>query len=79
VTSLLVEGGGETLWSFFSAGAVDRVCALLAPRILGGSQAPGAIGGMGFTLAATPLLSDVEIERLGEDVMLTGRVVNRRS
>lgn len=80
VTSLLVEGGGETLWGFFRAGLVDRAVVFVAPRILGGAAAPGAIGGEGFTLARTPRLTDVEWERLGAseaeagDWMWTGRV-----
>jgi diaminohydroxyphosphoribosylaminopyrimidine deaminase/5-amino-6-(5-phosphoribosylamino)uracil reductase len=78
VTSLLVEGGSETHGSFLAAGVADRVCAFVAPRILGGANAPAAVGGRGFPLSRAPLLSDVEIERLGEDVMLTGRVVPAR-
>ena len=71
----MVEGGAETLWEFFRAGLVDRVAVFLAPRILGGSSAPGAVGGRGFPLAATPRLRDVAVERLGEDLFLTGLVV----
>jgi diaminohydroxyphosphoribosylaminopyrimidine deaminase/5-amino-6-(5-phosphoribosylamino)uracil reductase len=74
VTSLLVEGGAETLASFFEAGAVDRVCVFLAPRLLGGSGAPAAIGGRGFPLPATPRLTEARIAPVGEDWMLTARV-----
>ena len=75
VTSLMVEGGAETLWEFFRAGLVDRVAVFLAPRILGGSSASGAVGGRGFSLAATPRLRQVAVERLGEDAFLTGLVI----
>jgi diaminohydroxyphosphoribosylaminopyrimidine deaminase/5-amino-6-(5-phosphoribosylamino)uracil reductase len=78
VTSLMVEGGAETLASFFQARAVDRVCVFLAPRLLGGSKALAAIGGRGFSLPATPRLADVRIAPLGEDWMLTARVDGRR-
>jgi diaminohydroxyphosphoribosylaminopyrimidine deaminase/5-amino-6-(5-phosphoribosylamino)uracil reductase len=74
ITSLLVEGGSATLWEFFRARRVDRVAVFLAPRILGGSRAPGGVGGDGFTLPATPRVDDIEIERLGEDILVTGRV-----
>jgi diaminohydroxyphosphoribosylaminopyrimidine deaminase/5-amino-6-(5-phosphoribosylamino)uracil reductase len=77
VTSLLVEGGARTLWEFFRAGLVDRVVVFVAPRVLGGSAAPGGVGGEGFTLARTPRLEDVEWERVGEDWMVTGRVSRR--
>lgn len=74
IASLLVEGGSATLWEFFRAKRVDRVAAFLAPRILGGSRAPGGVGGGGFALASTPRLDDMEIERLGEDILVTGKV-----
>ena len=74
VTSLIVEGGAETLGSFFSAGLVDRVAVFLAPRILGGARAPGAVGGVGFALARTPRLSDTRIETVGGDLLVSGRV-----
>ena len=75
VTSLLVEGGAETLWEFFRAGCVDRVAVFLAPRILGGEKAPGGLGGRGFPLRGTPRLRDVKTERIGEDLLITGRVL----
>lgn len=74
VTSLMVEGGSETLGSFFSAGRVDRVAVFLAPRILGGAGAPAAIGGRGFALARAPRLAGVGIETVGGDLLVTGRV-----
>ncbi len=74
VTSLMVEGGGATLGAFFDAGLVDRVAAFLAPRVLGGSAAPGAIGGPGFGLRRAPVLRDARFERLGEDLLVTGRL-----
>ena len=74
VTSLIVEGGAETLGSFFSAGLVDRVAVFLAPRILGGARAPGAVGGIGFPLARTPRLGDIRIETVGGDLLVSGRV-----
>jgi diaminohydroxyphosphoribosylaminopyrimidine deaminase/5-amino-6-(5-phosphoribosylamino)uracil reductase len=74
VSSLMVEGGGETLWSFFRAGLVDRVAVFLAPRILGGARALGGVGGAGFSLARTSRLDEMRVERLGGDLLVTGRV-----
>jgi diaminohydroxyphosphoribosylaminopyrimidine deaminase/5-amino-6-(5-phosphoribosylamino)uracil reductase len=74
VTSLIVEGGAETLGSFFTAGLVDQVAVFLAPRILGGARAPGAVGGVGFALARTPRLGGIRIETVGGDLLVTGRV-----
>jgi len=74
VTSLMVEGGAETLGSFFRAGLVDRIAAFLAPRVLGGRRAPGAVGGAGFSLADAPELSESKVERVGRDLLITGRL-----
>jgi diaminohydroxyphosphoribosylaminopyrimidine deaminase/5-amino-6-(5-phosphoribosylamino)uracil reductase len=74
VTGLMVEGGAETLWSFFGAGLVDRVAAFVAPRILGGGRAPAAVGGKGFALPEAVRLEDMRTERLGGDLLVTGRL-----
>jgi diaminohydroxyphosphoribosylaminopyrimidine deaminase/5-amino-6-(5-phosphoribosylamino)uracil reductase len=78
VSSLLVEGGAETLASFFHAGLVDRARVFVAPRILAGRNALGAVGGLGFPLLQAPVLAGVECERIGQDFALTGRVVRAR-
>jgi diaminohydroxyphosphoribosylaminopyrimidine deaminase/5-amino-6-(5-phosphoribosylamino)uracil reductase len=78
VTSLLVEGGAETLWGFFRARLVDRVAVFVAPRVLGGRDAPGGVGGAGFALDASVLVVDVEHERLGADWLVTGMVQGRK-
>jgi diaminohydroxyphosphoribosylaminopyrimidine deaminase/5-amino-6-(5-phosphoribosylamino)uracil reductase len=75
ITSLLVEGGGETHWKFFAQELVNRVAFYIAPKIIGGRNAPKSVAGEGFPLAAeAPVLRDVEYLRLGEDLLLTGRV-----
>jgi diaminohydroxyphosphoribosylaminopyrimidine deaminase / 5-amino-6-(5-phosphoribosylamino)uracil reductase len=77
IASLLVEGGAATLWEFFDARRVDRVAVFVAPRILGGAGAPGGVGGAGFPLTSTPRLTDIEVERLGEDLLITGCPVRK--
>jgi len=74
VSSLMVEGGADTLWRFFRAGLVDRVAVFTAPIVLGGAGAPGAVGGSGFSLALAPRVVDVAHEELGEDWLVTARV-----
>jgi len=75
ILSLLVEGGSETHSSFFAAGLVDKVQAYIAPRLIGGRDAPGPIGGKGVDhlVQATPL-RDVDMTRLGADFLVTGYV-----
>lgn len=48
IDSILVEGGAETAWSFVSAGLVDEYYVFVAPKIIGGGNAKGPVGGDGF-------------------------------
>jgi diaminohydroxyphosphoribosylaminopyrimidine deaminase/5-amino-6-(5-phosphoribosylamino)uracil reductase len=76
VTSLLVEGGGEVNASFLLGGFAQRVAFFYAPKILGGRDARKAVAGEGAkSLAAALQLREVEWHRLGDDLLLTAKVV----
>ena len=73
VTSLMVEGGSELLGSFFDLDLVDKVAVCIAPVIIGGAAAKPAVGGRGSnTLAEAYRLRNVEVEPLGDDLIVTG-------
>ncbi len=73
VVTLLVEGGGVLLGSFFDERLVDKVHAVIAPMIIGGETAPTAVAGRGAARMADALrLTEVAIEHLGEDLLVTG-------
>ena len=75
VQSLFLEGGPILAEAFLAAGAVDRVSWFVAPILIGGATAPGALGGSGLgPLAGVPRLSAVEVARVGDDVLITGRL-----
>ena len=74
VTSLLVEGGGETNAAFVEAGLVDQVAFFYAPKILGGRDARTGVAGEGLPLAAGLALEKIRWRNLGPDLMLTARV-----
>jgi diaminohydroxyphosphoribosylaminopyrimidine deaminase/5-amino-6-(5-phosphoribosylamino)uracil reductase len=71
--SLLVEGGAEVHASFFAEGLVDKVYAYVAPRLIGGKDAPGPLGGTGVEhLAGSTQLHELDFARLGDDLVITG-------
>jgi diaminohydroxyphosphoribosylaminopyrimidine deaminase/5-amino-6-(5-phosphoribosylamino)uracil reductase len=73
ILTLLVEGGGVLLGGFFDAGLVDKVHAIIAPIIIGAADAPAAVSGIGADRMADALrLREVTVERLGEDILVTG-------
>ena len=73
VQSLLVEGGSGVAGRFIDAGLVNKVTFFVAPKIVGGSEAPSAVGGVGVELMKDALqLEHVEITQRGNDIEVTG-------
>ena len=73
ITSLLVEGGASVAGKFLQSGLVNKVSFFVAPTIIGGREAPSAIGGQGpETLAEAFDLHEVEVTKRGRDIELTG-------
>ena len=48
VHRVLVEGGGETRWSFFKANLVDDFFVWITPHVWGGRNSPTLVDGPGF-------------------------------
>ncbi|MEF8801057.1 MAG: 2,5-diamino-6-(ribosylamino)-4(3H)-pyrimidinone 5'-phosphate reductase [Halolamina sp.] len=68
---LLVEGGGELIFSLFEAGLVDRLTVFVGSVVIGGRDAPTLADGTGFTdTDAFPELSLEDVDRLDEGVVL---------
>ena len=73
VASVVVEGGGVLLGALFDGGLVDRVCAFIAPVVVGGAAAPSPVAGEGVELIGDALrLSDVKVLTLGGDIAVVG-------
>jgi diaminohydroxyphosphoribosylaminopyrimidine deaminase/5-amino-6-(5-phosphoribosylamino)uracil reductase len=71
--TVLVEGGGTLLAGLLEQGLVDRVLAFIAPKVLGGKDAPSPVEGMGRErMAEATELTDIEVERIGDDVLISG-------
>jgi len=75
ITSVLVEGGGILLGSLFDGKLVDKVIAFITPIIIGGKEAKTAVSGKGVDKVVDSLkLRHVSLEKLGEDLMVSGYV-----
>ena len=76
IQSLLVEGGAEVLGSFFDQNLINMFHFFYAPKILGGRNAPGVLGGRGvhFLKDAHPA-QNLELRCLGPDLLISGHLL----
>ncbi|MGE3163517.1 MAG: bifunctional diaminohydroxyphosphoribosylaminopyrimidine deaminase/5-amino-6-(5-phosphoribosylamino)uracil reductase RibD [Planctomycetota bacterium] len=73
VRHLLVEGGPTVQGSFFDGGLIDRVQVVVGPRLIGGADAPGPVGGVGhLRMAGAPVFDGFTVKRVGESLVLSG-------
>jgi len=74
VTTLMCEGGSELIAGLLGRGLVDRFVSFIAPKIIGGSDAPGPVSGLGFETMAEAAQLDIErVDRFGDDVRIVAR------
>ncbi len=69
VGRLMIEGGGELIFSLLADGLVDELSVFVGPTVIGGREAPTLADGDGF-VDEFPELSLREVERLDEGVLL---------
>ncbi len=75
VQGLLLEGGPTLAYAAVEAGLVDRVVVYLAPKLIGGRDAPGVLGGGGLApIASAVPLQIRSFERLGDDLRVEADV-----
>ena len=73
ISSVLVEGGSNVAGFFVDAGLINKATFFIAPKIVGGSEAPTAVGGEGVERMKDALkLEGVEVIRHGDDIEVTG-------
>lgn len=67
--TVLVEGGAALLGSFFERDLVDQVWVALAPKVVGGVEAPSPVGGLGVEVMGEAIeFAHIELESRGRDV-----------
>ncbi|MDZ7850624.1 MAG: 2,5-diamino-6-(ribosylamino)-4(3H)-pyrimidinone 5'-phosphate reductase [Halodesulfurarchaeum sp.] len=69
IDDLLVEGGGELIYSLFEADLVDELTVYVGSLVIGGRDAPTLADGTGFT-ESYPELTLRAVEELGDGVLL---------
>jgi diaminohydroxyphosphoribosylaminopyrimidine deaminase/5-amino-6-(5-phosphoribosylamino)uracil reductase len=72
---VLLEGGPHLAGVFMEAEAIDEVRMFVAPMLIGGRDARGAVEAMGVeTIADAVRAQHTEVERIDDDVLITARL-----
>jgi diaminohydroxyphosphoribosylaminopyrimidine deaminase / 5-amino-6-(5-phosphoribosylamino)uracil reductase len=75
IQTVLIEGGPTLAWSALEAGVVDRFVLYLAPKLVGGADAPGTLGGGGIRTIAESLPAEiVDVQVVGNDLKVVADV-----
>ncbi|WP_135824533.1 2,5-diamino-6-(ribosylamino)-4(3H)-pyrimidinone 5'-phosphate reductase [Halorussus ruber] len=74
IEQLMVEGGGELIFSLFEGGLVDELRVFVGSKVIGGRDAPTLADGEGF-VAEFPELELDDVERIDDGVLLRYAVV----
>ncbi|WP_437224757.1 bifunctional diaminohydroxyphosphoribosylaminopyrimidine deaminase/5-amino-6-(5-phosphoribosylamino)uracil reductase RibD [Planctomicrobium sp. SH661] len=78
-TNVLLEAGSGILGGFHDENLIDEVHCFIAPRLVGGEQAPGPVGGEGVDLMAhARRLINPVTQILDGDVYIRGRIGTNR-
>jgi 2,5-diamino-6-(ribosylamino)-4(3H)-pyrimidinone 5'-phosphate reductase len=77
VRRVLVEGGGETRWSFFKEGLVDDFFVWITPHVWGGRDAPTMVDGEGFLDAGDSVPLQLESTRVVDNLLILSFHVGR--
>lgn len=73
ISHVLLEGGATLNYTAFSQQVIDKVYCFIAPKIVGGAQAPSPVGGEGLSTMVNAWHIDVQqILRVGEDMLVEG-------
>ena len=72
---VMLEGGPTLAWSAVGAGLVDKVVLYVAPKLVGGADAPSVLSGMGVAGIGDAIDVDiVDVRRLGPDLRVEAYV-----
>lgn len=76
---VLMEGGAEAAASAIRGGMVDRLLFFIAPKILGGSDSPGPVGGEApYLMDAAHKTGRLHVRRFGPDLAIETDLLTTR-
>ena len=76
ITSVYVEGGAEVHGSFLKEKAFQQVIAYIAPKLLGGKNAPAAYGGAGIDRLEDAVSLEIkDVKQIGQDIRIIAEPV----
>lgn len=74
ITSVLVEGGSQTHASFLAAQLVQEIYVYIAPKIIGGQQAPSPVAGKGIMhMVEAEAWEFTTLDTLAPDILLVAQ------
>lgn len=75
IDSVLLEGGGTLNSSAIHSGIVNKVMFFIAPKIIGGKDAPTPVEGVGVDRMDEALnIRDISVLKFGDDVLIEGYI-----
>lgn len=78
--TVLWECGGQLAARAIAEGSVQKVWAFIAPKLIGGEQAPSPVGELGFTRMTDAIpLDRVTWQAIGPDLLIEGYLPQRNS
>lgn len=76
IENILVEGGGELIWSLFEERLLDKFRLYIAPKIAGGNNSISLVRGIGYEIFAnSPTIEYTSINRCGPGIEIEGIII----
>jgi 5-amino-6-(5-phosphoribosylamino)uracil reductase len=76
IKRIAVLGGGELVGSLMQENLIDEFWLTICPLILGGSNAPTPVAGVGFLATVAPRLDLLEVQQIEQEIFLHYRVLH---
>ena len=75
IDSILLEGGSALAADALKLNLINRVMFYIAPKLIGGSHAPGVLAGDGIiSVNDSKMVREMKTMQLGEDLLITGKI-----